>query len=67
MDNYFNVGDYVNVKDDDLQVNRFSRVLSFKRNILKPYQYSLVIGDAIKKDRLVTLIKDVKRIDTKVK
>lgn len=60
--NYFNVGDYIHVKDTDLQVDRYSRVLSFQRNVLKPLQYKLQIGDAIEKGRLLTLIKDVKKL-----
>lgn len=65
--NYFNVGDFIHIKDNDLGINRYSRILGFQRNILKPTQYKLSIGDAIKKDRLVTLLKDVKRIDNKIK
>lgn len=67
MENYFAVGDYINLKDDDLAINRYSRVVGFKRNILKPYQYDLSIADSLKKDRIIKLLTDVKRIDIKLK
>lgn len=67
MDNYFAVGDYIHINDEDLGINRYSRVVGFKRNILKPYQYDLSIADSLKKDRIIKLLTDVKRIDIKIK
>jgi hypothetical protein len=67
MLNYFAVGDYIHLVDPDFQLNRYSRILGFERNILRPYQYKLTVGDAISKERVIELIKDVKRIDIKIK
>ena len=39
------VGDYIPVKDVDIDVNKSVRVKSFKRDLLKEYSYSLTISD----------------------
>lgn len=39
------VGDYIPVKDADIDVNKSVRVKSFKRDLLKDYSYSLTISD----------------------
>lgn len=67
MDNYFAVGDYIHINDEDLGINRYSRVVGFKRNILKPYQYDLSIADSLKKATIVKILTDIKRIDIKIK
>lgn len=66
MANYFTCGDYIHLVDPDFGLNRYSRILGFERNILKPFQYKLSIGDALEKKRVIELIKDVKRIDIKL-
>jgi hypothetical protein len=67
MENYFAVGDFIHVNDEDLGINRYSRVIVFKRNILRPYVYELNIADGVKKDRAVKILQDIKRIDNKIK
>ena len=67
MEKFFLTGDYVHILDEDLQVNKYSRVLEMERNILKPFQYNLVVGDALEKNRVIEVVKDVKRIDIKIK
>ena len=39
------VGDYIPVKDDDIDVEKNVRVKSFKRDLLKEYSYTLTISD----------------------
>lgn len=39
------VGDFIPVKDDDIDVNKLVRVKSFKRDLLKDYTYTLTISD----------------------
>lgn len=39
------VGDYIPVKDDDIDVEKNVRVKSFKRDLLKDYSYTLTISD----------------------
>lgn len=39
------VGDYIPVKDADIDVDKAVRVKSFKRDLLKDYSYTLIISD----------------------
>ena len=39
------VGDYIPVKDSDVDVNKSVRVKSFKRDLMKDYSYTLTISD----------------------
>lgn len=43
--NIFWVGDYIPVKDDDLEVDKLIRVKTFTRDLLTDYDYSLTIAD----------------------
>ena len=67
MENFFEARDYIHINDEDLNVNRYSRILAFERDMLNPYLYDLEIGDALEKNRVIELVKDVRRIDIKVK
>lgn len=39
------VGDYIHVKDSDVDVDKSVRVKSFKRDLMKDYSYTLTISD----------------------
>lgn len=43
--NIFNVGDSVVVKDSDFGINTRIKIVSFSRNVLFPYRYSIVVSD----------------------
>lgn len=43
--NFFAPGDYIHVKDADIDVDKAIRIKSFTRNILDPYDYTLTISD----------------------
>jgi len=43
--NVFNVGDSVVVKDSDFNINTRIKIISFSRNVLFPYRYSIVVSD----------------------
>lgn len=43
--NIFDVGDSVVVKDSDFNVNTRIKIVSFTRNVLRPYSYSIVVSD----------------------
>lgn len=43
--NFFAPGDYIHVKDTDIDVDKAIRIKSFTRNILDPYDYTLTISD----------------------
>lgn len=42
---FFAPGDYIHVKDEDIEVDKAIRIKSFVRNILDPYDYTLTISD----------------------
>jgi hypothetical protein len=43
--NVFEVGDTVNIEDEDLGINARIKIIEYTRNILRPYKYALVIRD----------------------
>lgn len=65
--NYFNLGDNVLVKDDDLGINRYIRITAFKRNILKPYQYMLSLAETPSRDLETQLLVNQDEIRRKIR
>ena len=61
--NLFAVGDYVPVEDEDIGVEKAIRILGFTRDLLKPYKYSLNLGDSVTKSAYTRVISDLKTID----
>jgi hypothetical protein len=53
--NVFELGDWVNVQDTDLNIDGSSRVTGITRKVLYPYQYSLTISDSYE----ITLIEKI--------
>lgn len=53
--NVFELGDWVTVQDDDLNVNGSSRVVGITRDVLYPYRYQLDISDSYE----ITLIEKI--------
>lgn len=56
IENIFNIGDYIPIKDLDLGFDGSSRIVSFTRNVLDPYAYTLTIADTYTislRDRLI--------------
>ena len=44
--NFFSLGDYVTVLDTDININKASRIISFRRDLLSPYKYTLDLADS---------------------
>lgn len=60
----FKVGDYIQVKDDDIKVNKAIRIKGFTRNIsTDPYKYKLTISDTVDISIIEKLIADNLTID----
>lgn len=60
----FKVGDYIQVKDDDIKVNKAIRIKGFTRNIsTDPYKYKLTISDTVDVSIIEKLIADNLTID----
>ncbi len=61
--NLFGVGDYIPVIDDDLGINKSVRITEMVRDLLKPYKYTLTLGDTVTTTTLTRLVEDVDKID----
>lgn len=58
----FQPGDYLQVKDDDLGLERSIRVKELERNLLDPYEYSVTLADTIQANTIVRAVQDVQEI-----
>lgn len=61
--NLFAVGDYIPVEDTDIGVNKSIRITGFTRDLLKPYKYSLTLGDSVTQSTYTRIISDLTEID----
>lgn len=61
--NLFAVGDYIPVEDTDIGVNKSIRITGFTRDLLKPYKYSLTLGDSVTQSTYTRIISELKEID----
>lgn len=61
-------GDYVPIKDTDIEVDKTIRVKGFTRDLLKDYAYNLTIADLTTNVSIINrVITDLKELDTVVK
>lgn len=56
--NIFALGDYVHVVDPDIGVDKHIRIIGYTRDLLNPYQYKLVLGDAVQINFIQRLVSD---------
>lgn len=54
--NVFAVGDYINVKDTKIGVDKAVRVKDFTRKLADPYEYSVSLSDVVEPTRIERLI-----------
>lgn len=65
--NLIMVGDYIPVKDSDIDVDKSVRVKSFTRDLLKEYEYTLTISDTVTSDitnRVISELIDINKVIT---
>jgi hypothetical protein len=65
--NIFAPGDYIPVKDDDIDVDKSVRIQSLTRNLLDEYDYSLTISDTVSSalvNRVISELTDLDKIVT---
>ncbi|WP_159467923.1 hypothetical protein [Dyadobacter sp. 3J3] len=62
--NFFSLGDYINIRDLDLGINKATRITSFTRQILIKYQYDLVVSDSYQVNTIAKTINDQRDIQT---
>lgn len=63
----FSPGDYINIKDDDIGVNKAIRIQSLQRNLLDVYDYTLTISDTAENNittRVISELIDIDKITT---
>lgn len=61
--NVFSVGDYVPIKDTDIDVDKSVRIQSFTRDLLNEYSYKLTISDTATTSITNRVISDIIDID----
>lgn len=61
--NFFSPGDYIPIKDTDIDVDKSVRIQSFTRNLLDEYDYTLTISDTVKTDLTNRVISELTDID----
>lgn len=61
--NVFEPGDYVPIKDPDIDVDKAIRIKAIARNILAPYEYSLTISDTVTTTIANRVLSDIIAID----
>ena len=61
--NVFVPGDYVPIKDTDIDVDKAIRIKAITRNVLDPYEYNLTISDTVTTDITNRVISDIIDID----
>ncbi|OQA66925.1 MAG: hypothetical protein BWY38_01635 [Ignavibacteria bacterium ADurb.Bin266] len=57
--NIFQPGDYIPIKDSDINVDKSVRIKSFTRNLLDEYDYNLTISDTVTTNIINKIISDV--------
>ena len=61
--NFYGIGDYVHILDEDLAIDRSSRIIGLRRNVLRPYQYELTIDDTYQVSTIIQIIDKIKDAD----
>jgi len=65
--NVFELGDLVPILDEELGIDKASRVVSFRRDIINPYRYELAIADSYEITLLERIIADRAEVRTIIK
>ncbi len=65
--NLFAVGDYIQVEDADIGLDKSIRITAFTRDLLQPYKYNLTLGDSVKQSLITRVISDLQKIDEVIK
>ncbi|MVM35237.1 hypothetical protein GO755_34770 [Spirosoma sp. HMF4905] len=54
--NFFSVGDQIRLVDTELGIDRYARIIGFTRDVIRPYKYTLTLGDAPKVPLLARIL-----------
>ncbi len=58
--NFFNLGDYINIIDADMQINGSTRITGITRDCQYPYRYSLEVGDSVQVSIVEKVFSEIK-------
>lgn len=61
--NVFTPGDYLQIQDDEIGVDKAVRIKSFTRNLLDEYDYKLTISDTVKANIITRVISELTDIE----
>ncbi len=59
----FHVGDYINVEDEELGINKAVRIVRIERNLLKRHTYELTLSDTVMKSTTVRVLNEIEDIN----
>ena len=59
----FHVGDYINVEDEELGINKAVRIVRIERNLLKRHTYELTLSDTVTKSTTVRVLNEIEDIN----
>lgn len=65
--NHFALGDFLQIKDDDLQIDGASRIVGFTRDILQPNRYTLELADTYQVTLIERILSEQAAVQTIVK
>lgn len=57
------VGDYINVEDKDIGVNKAVRIVRIERNLLKKHAYDITLSDTVTKSTTVRVLNEIEDIN----
>lgn len=59
----FHVGDYINVEDEELGINKAVRIVKIERNLLKRHTYEITLSDTVTKSTTVRVLNEIEDIN----
>lgn len=65
--NFYGIGDYVHILDTNLNIDKSSRIIGLRRDVLNPYKYQLTIDDTYQVTLIKEIIDKIKQTDTIIK
>lgn len=57
------VGDYINIEDEDIGVNKAVRIVRIERNLLKRHTYDITLSDTVTKSTTVRVLNEIEDIN----
>ncbi|SDE15119.1 phage tail protein, partial [Riemerella columbipharyngis] len=64
---FFSVGDYISIKDEALGVDKTSRIITLREDLLQEYKYNIDIADTYSISFVESIVSDIKDNQTVIK